>query len=102
MRELQIIRGAKTGKVLDVKIISYKNAHIGEHGYIYGDSPVTKDVDKKEFAYYDELSKSLTMFYDGHYRQRSNRYYVLLDEEDKKNWEGVNYDGKNWKADQKV
>ena len=82
MKKLEIIRGAKSGKVLSVSITTYKNAHINEHGYVTGDSPSVQLIGKDEFAKYDELSKTLTMFYDGHYKQRSYRDYVLPDNAD--------------------
>lgn len=77
MKQLEIIRGAKTGKVLSVTITTYKNAYINEHGYVMGDSPSVQIIDKAEFAKYDEMSKSLRMYFDGHYRQRSYRQYEL-------------------------
>lgn len=80
MKQLEIIRGAKTGKVLAVNITTYENEYINEHGYLRGDHPVTQIVEKKDFAKYDELSKTLTMHYDGHYRQRSYRWYIIPDD----------------------
>lgn len=79
MKELQIIRGAKTGKVLAVTITTFKNAHIDENGYVIGDEPNVQIIDKKDYEKYDKLSKSLRMYYDGNYKQRSYRKYELPD-----------------------
>lgn len=79
MKNLQIVRGLKTGKVLSVTITAYENAYINEHGYVSGNNPKCENIDKSEFAKYDELSKTLRKFYDGSYRQRSYRNYELPD-----------------------
>lgn len=84
---LEIKRGSKSGKVLDVCIkhlVDATSNYIEGRNYrrqISGRQVSSDTVEKKDYKRYDELSKNLEVVYIGFYRQRIYTQYILKVEE---------------------
>lgn len=77
MNRVQIIRGAKTGKILSVTVTVLENSYFDEHGYLHGDLKENHKIEKSEFKKYEELTKDMKPYYTGYYRQRVYNEFAI-------------------------
>lgn len=77
MNRVQIIRGAKTGKILSVTVEELENSYFDRAGYLHGDRKEVIIVEKSEFKKYDEMTKELKPYDTRYYRQRVYTLFAI-------------------------